>query len=345
MAYYKELILPQKLHVDDKTLTDSYSKFVAEPYERGYGHTVGNALRRVLLSSLEGTAVTAVRIEGVRHEYSTIGGVKEDVIHILLNLKKLRAKLFSNGPETVYLSAKKEGPVTAKAIQDNPSVEIVNPELVLAHLESGGKLDMELEISKGRGYISAEDLRAQASWPAGFLPVDALFSPIVKVHYDVENARVGQITDYDRLILEIWTDGSLTPVDALIKASKLLRESLNIFIPEGEIAAEAAPVPAGGDFGEASGALEEAGGMGVAAAVGAAHLDPRMAEVLNRPVEEIELSSRASNCLKTARIKTIRELVAKTPEELMGVKNFGKKSLDEIKERLKDMGLSLGMQL
>ncbi|MBI4348920.1 MAG: DNA-directed RNA polymerase subunit alpha, partial [Elusimicrobia bacterium] len=337
---YKELILPQKLAVDDKTMTDSYAKFVAEPYERGYGHTIGNSFRRVLLSSLEGAAVTAVRIEGARHEYGTITGVREDVINILLNLKKLRFKMFSNGPETVYLSAKKEGPVTAKMIQVNSNVEVVNGDLAIANLEAGGKLEMELEISKGRGYIPAEELRAQAHWPAGFLPVDALFSPVVKVHYDVENARVGQITDYDRLILEIWTDGSITPADALIKAAKLLRESLNIFIPESELAQEQAP--AEGEYAAQPGLEggvvggEGDGGGGVA-------LDAKLRELLNQPVEMIELSSRASNCLKVARIKTIRDLVSKKPEELMAVKNFGKKSLDEIKDRLKDMGLSLGM--
>ena len=338
---YKELILPQKLAVDDKTMTDSYAKFVAEPYERGYGHTIGNSFRRVLLSSLEGAAVTAVRIEGARHEYGTITGVREDVINILLNLKKLRFKLFSNGPETVYLSAKKEGPVTAKMVQVNSNVEVVNGDLVIANLEAGGKLEMELEISKGRGYIPAEELRAQAHWPAGFLPVDALFSPVVKVHYDVENARVGQITDYDRLILEIGTDGSISPADALIKAAKLLRESLNIFIPESELAQEQAPVD-GGEYAAQAG-LE--GGSTESGAEGGVALDGKLRELLNQPVEMIELSSRASNCLKVARIKSIRDLVSKKPEELMAVKNFGKKSLDEIKDRLKDMGLSLGMHV
>ncbi|MEK7859551.1 MAG: DNA-directed RNA polymerase subunit alpha [Elusimicrobiota bacterium] len=326
---YKELILPQKLSVDEKTMSENYAKFVAEPYERGYGHTVGNALRRVLLSSLEGASVTAVRIEGSNHEYSTLTGVKEDVMNILLNLKKLRMKLFSNGPETVYLSANKEGVVTAAAIQGNANVEIVNPELALAHLEAGGKLDMEIEISKGRGYVPAEELRAQNHWPAGFLPVDALFSPVTKVHYDVENARVGQVTDYDRLIIEIWTDGSLNPAEALIQSSKLLRESLNIFIPE----EEAAAAPEGGFDGEAG-----AGGVGI-------NVDAKLREILGQPIEMIELSSRASNCLKVARIKTIGELVSKRDEELLAVKNFGKKSLDEIKDRLKDMGLSLGMQV
>jgi DNA-directed RNA polymerase subunit alpha len=327
---YKELILPQKLSVDEKTMSDSYAKFVAEPYERGYGHTVGNALRRVLLSSLEGAAVTAVRIEKAQHEYQTITGVKEDVMTILLNLKKLRVKLFSNGPETVYLSANKEGEVKAGAIQGTSNIEVVNPDLVIAHLEAGGKIDMEIEISKGRGYVPAEELRAQNQWPAGFLPVDALFSPVVKVHYDVENARVGQVTDYDRLILEIWTDGSRNPAEALIQSSKLLRESLNIFIPEEE---QAAP---------AEGAVYNEGEAGEMAGM---PIDAKLKEILNQPIEMIELSSRASNCLKVARIKTIGELVSKRDEELLAVKNFGKKSLDEIKDRLKDMGLSLGMQV
>jgi DNA-directed RNA polymerase subunit alpha len=331
---YKELILPQKLSVDEKSMSDSYAKFVAEPYERGYGHTVGNALRRVLLSSLEGAAVTAVRIEKATHEYQALPGVKEDIMNVLLNLKKLRVKLFSNGPETVYLSVSKEGTVTAKDIQGNANVEVVNKDLVIAHLEAGGKIDMEIEISKGRGYVPAEELRQQNSWAAGFLPVDALFSPVVKVHYDVENARVGQVTDYDRLILEIWTDGSLNPAEALIQSSKLLRESLNIFIPEEEQQAEAA----------AAGSFEGEAGSG-ASEVNIAGLDPKLREILNQPIEMIELSSRASNCLKVARIRTIGELVSKRDEELLAVKNFGKKSLDEIKDRLKDMGLSLGMQV
>ena len=327
---YKELILPQKLSVDEKSMSDSYAKFVAEPYERGYGHTVGNALRRVLLSSLEGAAVTAVRIEKATHEYQALPGVKEDVMNILLNLKKLRVKLFSNGPETVYLSVSKEGVVTAKDIQGNANVEVVNKDLVIAHLEAGGKIDMEIEVSKGRGYVPAEELRQQNQWAAGFLPVDALFSPVVKVHYDVENARVGQVTDYDRLILEIWTDGSLNPAEALIQSSKLLRESLNIFIPEEEQAA--------------AGTLAD-GSTADTGAVSLAGLDPKLREILNQPIEMIELSSRASNCLKVARIKSVGELVSKRDEELLAVKNFGKKSLDEIKDRLKDMGLSLGMQV
>jgi DNA-directed RNA polymerase subunit alpha len=330
---YKELILPQKLAVDEKTMSESYAKFVAEPYERGYGHTVGNALRRVLLSSLEGAAVTGVRIDGARHEYQALNGVKEDVMNILLNLKKLRIKLFSNGPETIYLTSKKEGKVTAKMIQENSNVEVVNTDLVICSLESGGKIDMEIEVSRGRGYVPADEIQAQANWPAGFLPVDALFSPVTKVHYDVENARVGQVTDYDRLILEVWTDGSVSPMDGVIRSSKLLRESLKIFIPEEEFQEQA---PASGEFDE---------GDIMSGANGGQALDSRLKEVLLQPVDMIELSSRASNCLKVARIKTIRELVSRREEELLAVKNFGKKSLDEIKDRLKDMGLSLGMQV
>ncbi len=324
MAHYKELIFPQKLSVDERTMSDSYAKFVAEPYERGYGHTVGNALRRVLLSSLEGAAVTAVRVEKAPHEYMTIPGVREDVMNILLNLKKLRLKMFSSGPEILYLEANKEGAVVASHIQKNANVEIVNGNLVLAHLEPGAKLSMEIEVSRGRGYITADELRNQNHWPAGFVPLDALFSPVSKVHYDVENARVGQVTDYDRLILEIWTDSTLNPAEALIQASKLLRESLNIFIPEEEGAS-------------AAGASEAGSVEGVPEA--------KLKDILNQSVDMIELSSRAANCLKVAHIKTVGELVSKRDEELLAVKNFGQKSLDEIKERLKDMGLSLGMDV
>ncbi len=324
MAHYKELIFPQKLSVDERTMSDSYAKFVAEPYERGYGHTVGNALRRVLLSSLEGAAVTAVRVEKAPHEYMTLPGVREDVMNILLNLKKLRLKMFSSGPEILYLEANKEGAVVASQIQKNANVEIVNGNLVLAHLEPGAKLSMEIEVSRGRGYITADELRNQNHWPAGFIPVDALFSPVSKVHYDVENARVGQVTDYDRLILEIWTDSTLNPAEALIQASKLLRESLNIFIPEEEAAA-------------ASGASEMGGAEGSS--------ETKLKDILNQSVDMIELSSRAANCLKVAHIKTVGELVSKRDDQLLAVKNFGQKSLDEIKERLKDMGLSLGMDV
>lgn len=332
MSYYKELVLPQKLEAEEKSLTETFGRFVAEPYERGYGHTVGNSLRRVMLSSLEGAAVTAVRIGGVRHEYSSISGVREDALQILLNMKRLRVKLFSAGPEMLYLSAKKEGPVTASEIQENANVKVINGDLVLANLEAGGKLEIEIEISKGRGYATAEELREHANWPAGFLPVDALFSPVTKVHYDVENARVGQITDYDRLVLEVWTDGTTTPKEALAKSAHLLRQSLETFLPEAERVAAA---PAG-----------EAGAAGAAGeGAGETALDDKLKNLLEQPIEALELSARASNGLKVAKIKSVRDLVEKKEEELLLVKNFGEKSLTEIKERLKDMGLGLGMKV
>ena len=321
---YKELILPQKLNVEEKTLSASYAKFVAEPYERGYGHTIGNALRRVLISSLDGAAATAVRVAKASHEYATLPGVREDVMNILLNLKKVRFKIYTNGPEMVYLSANKAGPVTAGLIGGNSNVEVVNPDFVIANLEPGGKLELEIEVAKGRGYMTADEIRAKSQWPAGFLPMDALFSPVVKVHYDVENARVGQVTDYDRLIIEVWTDGSLNPAEALVQSARIMRESLNIFLPEEE------PV-----YAETNGA---------AAAGDQTAADPKLQALMNQSVDSIDLSARASNCLKVAKIKTIGELIAKTDEELLGVKNFGEKSLEEIKDRLKDMGLSLGMR-
>ncbi|MBI4249548.1 MAG: DNA-directed RNA polymerase subunit alpha [Elusimicrobia bacterium] len=327
---YKELVLPEKFEIDEKTATDTYAKFTAEPYERGYGHTIGNALRRVLLSSLDGAAVTAVRFAGARHEYDVLEGVQEDVIQVMLNLKKLKIKLFSNGPEQIYLNAGKEGAVRAGQLQESANVKVVNPDLVFAHLQAGGKLEMEMEVNRGRGYVPAEDLQTHYPTPAGFLPLDVQFSPITKVNYEVENARVGRILDYDRLVLEVWTDGSVSPKEAVAQAAELLQKALAPFVPQREMAAEGA---APGEF-SAGGALA-AGDMSV---------DSKLKDLLGQPVDNIELSSRASNCLKVARIKSIGELVQKKEEELLSVKNFGKKSLDEIKERLKDMGLSLGMK-
>ncbi len=324
---YNDLVLPKKLQMDEKSATDSYAKFIAEPYESGYGHTVGNSLRRILLSSLEGGAVTAVRIEGAIHEYSSLKGVREDVIDILLNLKKLRLRLFSEGPETIFLSVKKGGPVTGANIQENSNVEIVNKDLVIANLEPGGKLDAEIEVAKGRGYAPAEDLRSRTNWPAGFILVDALFSPVQKVHYDVENARVGQRTDYDRLVLEIWTDGTVHPRDALYQTAALLRKSLMTFLPEDERKRSALPGEAAGEA-----ALDGTGDAVMAS---------KIKDMVTQSVDIIELSSRASNCLKVAGIRTVSELVHKKEEELLAVKNFGRKSLSEIKERLKDMGLAL----
>jgi DNA-directed RNA polymerase subunit alpha len=314
------LIVPEKLTTDSATITNTYGRFIAEPFEKGYGHTIGNSLRRILLSSLEGAAVTGIRVKGAQHEFSSLKGVREDVIHILLNLKQLRLKLYSQGPETLHLVANEEGEVKAKDVESNGQVEILNPDLVLAHLDAGAELDMELEVSRGRGYAPADRLKKEGQ-PIGSIPLDALFSPVTKVHYEVENARVGQMTDYDKLILEIWTDGSVSPGDALAFAARILKDSLSIFITfeeQEEQAAEAA-APEG----------ENA----------------KVKDLINQPVDIIELSVRASNCLKVAKIKTIGDLVRKTEGDLLSYKNFGKKSLEEIAERLKELGLSLGMEV
>ena len=311
------LVLPQRLEVDNATLTDRYGRYVAEPFEKGYGHTIGNSLRRILLSSLEGAAVTSVRINGALHEFTALKGVREDVIHIILNLKKLRVKLYSAGPETLRLKIRRQGEILAKDIEPNNQVEILTPDLVIATLDDGVELDMEIEISKGRGYIPVDRLKKDGQ-PLGTIPVDALFSPVSKVHYEVENARVGQMTDYDKLIVEIWTDGSVTPGDALAYSAKILKDSLSTFITFDE---QEVPTVAAQVHNEESAKMEE---------------------ILNQPVEIIELSVRASNCLKVAKIKTIGELVSKSEDELLSYKNFGKKSLDESRDRLKEMGLNLG---
>lgn len=314
------LVMPQKLGAEASN-TGTYGKFVAEPFERGYGHTVGHSLRRILLSSLEGAAVTAVRIKGAPHEFSSLKGVQEDAINILLNLKKLRFKLFTAGPELLSLKLKKEGPVKAKDFEANSNVEILTPNHVIANLDSGAELDMEIEVSRGRGYVPTERLKRE-NQPVNTIPVDALFSPVTKVHYEVENARVGQMTDYDKLILEVWTDGSLTPQESVARAATILRDSLRTFMPED-----------GGETASAGGASA------------AVETPSRVKDLLGQAVDIIELSVRASNCLKAAKIKTIGELVSKTEEELLNFKNFGKKSLDEIVDRLKELGLSLGMEI
>ena len=327
-----ELVLPQKIQLEEKTASDYYGKFIAEPYESGYGHTVGNSLRRILLSGMEGAAVTAVRVAGAVHEFSTVPNVREDVINILLNFKHLRVKMEGKTREYLQLHASKPGVVTAADIEEVDGVEIVNKDLVLATLEAGGKLEIEIEVSRGKGYASGEEL-AKVTRPAGFIPVDALFSPIVKVHYDVEPARVGQKTDYDRLILEITTDGTLTPARALHRAAVWLSDSLHIFTIEGEddcvktVSDEAVEIPA-------------AATMAAPAAV-----QSKQEEMLNQSVEFIELSSRSINCLKSENIHTVRDLVKKTEAELNMIKNFGAKSMDEIKAKLAEMNLTLGMKI
>ena len=327
-----ELVLPQKIQLEEKTASDFYGKFIAEPYESGYGHTVGNSLRRILLSGMEGAAVTAVRIAGAVHEFSAVPNVREDVINILLNFKHLRVKMEGKTREYLQLHASKPGVVTAADIEEVDGVEIINKDLVLATLEAGGKLEIEIEVSRGKGYMPGEEL-AKVQRPAGFIAVDALFSPIVKVHYDVEPARVGQKTDYDRLILEITTDGTLSPARALHRAAVLLSGSLHIFTIEGEddcvktvsdevVETETAPAT-----------------MAVSAA------QSKQEETLSQSIEFIELSSRSINCLKSANINTVRDLVKMTEGELNLIKNFGAKSMDEIKAKLAEMKLSLGMKI
>lgn len=326
-----EIKLPQAIQLEEKTASDFYGKFIAEPYESGYGHTVGNSLRRILLSGMEGAAVTAVRIAGAVHEFSTVPNVREDVINILLNLKHLRVKMEGKTREYLQLHAAKPGVVTAADIEETDGVEIVNKDLVLATLEVGGSLEMEIEISRGKGYVPAEDL-AKVQRPAGFIPMDALFSPIVKVHYDVEPARVGQKTDYDRLILEITTDGTLAPAKALHRAAVLLSKSLHIFTIEGEEDCVATTSD--------EAVVEETSVAGVNTVSAASKQD----ELLNQSIEFIELSSRSINCLKSENINTVRDLVKMTEDDLKMIKNFGAKSMDEIKERLAEMNLSLGMK-
>src|SRR5436190_11249205 len=286
----RDLVLPQRLETDQDTLTDTFVRFYAEPFEKGYGHTIGNSLRRILHSSLEGCAITAVKIDKAVHEYSTLKGIREDVISILLNLKQLRFKLQTPEAEVLRLSVKGEKVVRAKDIEANANVEVLTPELPIATLDSNGELNMQMWVTRGRGYVPAER-QARENYPADSLMLDALFSPVIKVHYDVENSRVGQVTDYDRLILDVWTDGSVAPGDAIAFSAKILKDSLSIFITFEE---EEVPV------------MEQPAAVG-----GAPSATPdmeRLRELLGQPVDIIELSVRASNCLKAAKIRTIGDL-------------------------------------
>jgi DNA-directed RNA polymerase subunit alpha len=315
---WRDLIKPKAVEFDDKELTPTYGRFFAEPLERGYGITVGNALRRVLLSSLPGYAITAVRIKGVLHEFSTIPGVKEDVTDILLNLKEVRLKLHEGEQITATLKAKGEALVSARDITGGASLEILTPDRHIASLDKGADLDMELVIKRGRGYVPGE--RSEDDEPIGTIRLDAIFAPIKKVNFVVTNARVGQRTDYDRLALEIWTDGSISPREGLTYASRVLRDQMSIFAG----VEEEAEAPVVGDSDE---------------------IRPVFNEYLYRPVEGLPISVRAFNGLQNADIKYIGELVQRTEQDMLKIKNFGRKSLNEIKEVLTDMGLSLGMRL
>ena len=306
----------RKLVLDEKTATPHYGKFIAEPFERGYGHTVGNALRRILLSSLEGSAITAIRVKGAVHEFAVLKGVKEDVAGIMLNLKKVRLKMFTAGPERLYLKVKKQGVVTARAIESNPNIEILTPDLPIATLDHGTELEIEIEVTKGKGYVLDTD-RMKEKHSANTIVMDALFSPVTNVNYEVTHTRVEQITDYDRLILEIWTDGSVAPADALAYSAKILRNSLYIFTgPEAE------PV-----------AIDEKDVE-----------DEKMQELLGQPLSIMDFSVRSTNALVAAGLKTVGDLVAKQEEEILSFKNCGKRSLNEIKDKLAELGLTLGMK-
>ncbi|HUL19805.1 MAG TPA: DNA-directed RNA polymerase subunit alpha [Thermodesulfobacteriota bacterium] len=316
---WKDLIRPKRLEVEKETLTPTYGKFTAEPFERGFGITIGNSLRRILLSSLQGGAITSLKVDGVLHEFSTIPGTKEDITEIILNLKEVRLKLHTEGPKTIRVKA--EGPKVLKAgdILTGDAVEILNPDHYIATLSRDGKLSMEMVVKMGRGYVPAERNKEEGQ-PIGTIPMDAIFSPIKKVNYTVTNARVGQITDYDKLILEVWTDGSLNPEEAVAHSAKILKDQLSIFITFEEEEEEVS-YPEDEEEKEA------------------------FNENLLRSVDELELSVRSANCLKHANIKLIGDLVQKTEAEILATKNFGRKSLNEIKEILTEMGLSLGMKL
>jgi DNA-directed RNA polymerase subunit alpha len=311
---------PKRLDFERETLTDRFGRFYAQPFERGFGTTVGNALRRVLLSSIEGAAISAVQIDGVLHEFSPIKGVVEDATDIILNLKQLPLKCHVDHAKTLTLRVDKPGPVRAKDIEADSDVEILEPDAPIATVADGGKFHMQLRVKRGRGYIAA-DRNFDEDLGIGWIPIDSVHSPVRKVNYLVEAARLGQTTDYEKLTLEVWTNGSVTPGDAVSLASRLVRDHLNIFINLDD--ADEADVEASADA-PVSGVANE-------------HLD--------KSVEELELSVRSYNCLKNANIRTIRELVQKSEAEMLKTKNFGRKSLNEIKEILQSMGLSLGMKL
>ncbi len=311
---------PKKLDYDAETLTPNYGRFTAQPFERGFGTTIGNALRRVLLSSVEGAAVTAVKIDGVLHEFSPIPGVVEDATDIILNIKQVPLKMHTDATKTLYLRVEKAGEVKARDIQTDADVEILEPDARIATVSEGGKLNMEMRVKRGRGYISA-DKNFDEDLGIGWIPIDSVHSPVKKVNYLVEAARLGQTTDYDKLTVDIWTNGSVTPRDAISLSAKLVRDHLNIFINLDESADEQT---------DAHVEQQQTGSLN---------------ENLDKSVEELELSVRSYNCLKNANIRTIRDLVQKTEGEMLKTKNFGRKSLNEIKEILHSMGLSLGMRI
>ena len=315
----KNFEMPKKLVLDESTATPTYGRFVAEPFERGYGMTVGNSLRRVLLSSIEGTSIMSIKIDGVHHEFSAIPGVVEDVPQIIMNLKKLVLKSHFKIPKPMTIEVDKKGEVTAKDIKVDETVEIVNPDLHIATLTKNVPLRIEMEVVRGRGYVPAERNKKEGQ-SIGVIAIDSIFTPVKKVNFYVENTRVGQITDYDKLILEVWTNGAIEPKEALLYASNILQRHLDIFVGFGKLPEED----------EMPEETEE---------------QRMMKEKLKVPISELELSVRSSNCLREGRIKTIGDLVRRSELEMLKYRNFGKKSLAEINKILGEMGLSLGMKL
>lgn len=304
-----------RIETSEMTPDGTYGKFILGPLERGYGTTLGNSLRRVLLSSLPGVAVSSIKIDGVQHEFSTIPGVKEDVTEIVLNIKGLTAKIHGESPKTVYIEAEGEGVVTAGDIKADSEIEILNPDMHIATLDQGAKLYMEIVIDKGRGYVPAERNKANIQNIVGAIPVDSIFTPVMKVNYTVENARVGQITDYDKLSLEVWTDGTISVKEAVSLAAKILNEHLNLFVDLSEEAVNAEIMVEKDDKGNE--------------------------KVLEMTIEELDLSVRSFNCLKRAGINTVGDLINKSEDDMMKVRNLGKKSLEEVIQKLNSLGFNL----
>jgi len=315
---WRQLLKPKKVEIEHDTLTDRYAKFTAEPFERGFGITIGNSLRRILLSSLQGAAISYVNIDKVLHEFSTIPGVLEDVTEIILNLKQVRLKLHTYRQETLQIKAKGEMDLKAGDIIANQNVAILNPDLHIATLDKDAELNMEMGVKVGRGYVPAEKVETD-DLPVGTIPIDAIYSPIQKVNYTIRNARVGQITDYERIILETWTDGSISPEDAVAIAARILQDQLSVFI----------------NFEDEEEVQEKE----------VVQKEHKVDENLYKAINELELSVRAANCLRNSELSYIGELVQKTEAEMLKTKNFGRKSLNEIKELLEEMGLSLGMKV
>jgi len=315
---HRKLVLPKKIYWEEDTLTSIYGRLRVEPLERGFGTTIGNSLRRVLLSSIPGSAVTTVKIDGVLHEYSTIPGIFEDVTDLILNLKRIRLKMIGDKPKTMYLKAHGEREIKASDIDHDATITILNPDHHIATMGKGAKLNMEMVVKKGRGYVTSDELREREAEQVGAIYLDALFSPVERVNFTVNPARIGHESKYDRLTLEAWTDGSITPQEAVGLAARIIQKQLDPFISfatEDELQSEDSAASASGKSSE--------------------HLD--------QPVDELELSVRAQNCLRKASIKTVRDLVQVTEKDLLSNKNFGKKSLEEIKKVLDYLGLKLGM--